>query len=111
MVRLSANEEFELERRRLNELIAENNNCNSSQIFDLQLGNIATNIAGEEIVLGPSHVPLQKMDIFWLTEMSGRIDVFISKNYASSAKDVWEVLKNIYTELDMKWGVYCSGKH
>ena len=71
MVKLPANEEFDLEQKRLNQLIYENNNWNSSLSFGAQLGIIATNISGEESILVPSPAPLQKMHIFallkWVT--------------------------------------------
>ena len=97
MVKLSANEEFDLEQKWLNQLIAENNNRNTSLSFDVQLGIIATNIDGEESILVPAPAPLQKTDVFCLTEMSGSIAVFSTKNYAPSAKDGWEV-QNIYIQ-------------
>ena len=56
--KLSANESFDLGQKRLNQFIAENNNCNASLIFDVQLGIIAANISGEESISVPSPAPL-----------------------------------------------------
>ena len=58
MVKLSANEEFDLEQKWLNQLIAENNNRNASLSFDVQLGIITTNISSEEIISVPSPASL-----------------------------------------------------
>ena len=63
MVKLPANNVFDLEQKRLNQLIAENNNWNHSLSFGVQPGIIATKISGEESNLVPSPEPLQKMYI------------------------------------------------
>ena len=53
----------------------------------MTVGIIATIISGEKNISVPLPATLQKTDTFRLTEMSGRIAVFRSKNYAPSEKD------------------------
>ena len=74
-------------------MIAKNKKWNSSLIFDVQLGIIATKISGEECISVPSPAPIKRMDIFCLTEMIGSIVVFSSNSYATSEKVGWKVLK------------------